>query len=149
MYVFYDKRWKQKIISIWQFGKKVSNITKKKDFNNELIYNKKYLKSWKRILHKRKLHCFNIPVILFDSVYRNDGNYYPKVFLEKFIHTSLWRSVIDFGFWGYGSSSWNIRKVRSLKYKEFFRGFRFRKFKSSFLLRKYQKFFSVFSFLET
>ena len=24
-------------------------------------------------------------MILFDSVYRNDGNYYPKVFLEKFI----------------------------------------------------------------
>ena len=52
MYAFYDKRWKQKIISIWQFGKKVSNITKKKDFNNELIYNKKYLKAEKRFYTK-------------------------------------------------------------------------------------------------
>ena len=149
MYVFYDKRWKQKIISIWQFGKKVSNITKKKKILITNLYIIKISKSWKKILHKRKLHCFNIPVILFNSVYRNDENYYPKVFLEKFIHNSFWRSVIDFGFWGYGSFSWNIRKVRSLKYKEFFGGFRFRKFKSSFLLRKYQKFFSGFSFPET
>ena len=29
---------------------------------------------------------FFIPVILIDSVYRKDKNYYPKVFLEKFIH---------------------------------------------------------------
>ena len=28
-------------------------------------------------------HCFYIPQILLDSVYRKDGNYYPKVVLEK------------------------------------------------------------------
>ena len=34
---------------------------------------------------KESFQCFYILVILFDSVYRKDGNYYPKVFLEKFI----------------------------------------------------------------
>ena len=29
---------------------------------------------------------FHIPSILIDSVYKKDENYYPKVFLEKFIH---------------------------------------------------------------
>ena len=29
------------------------------------------------------LHCLYAPVILIDSVYRKDENYYPKVFLEK------------------------------------------------------------------
>ena len=43
--------------------------------------------------------------MLFDSVSRKDGNYYPKVFLEKLNHNVFWRSIINFGFWGFGSSS--------------------------------------------
>ena len=62
--------------------------------NSEPIYNKKYLKAEK---------CFQylyIPVILFDSVHRKDGNYYPKMFLEKFIHNFFWRSITKFWFLG-------------------------------------------------
>ena len=90
-----------KYMTNWE---KVSNMIKKK-FNSELIYNKKYLKAKKRISTKKSFQCFYIPVILFDSVYRKDGNYYPKVFLEKFIHNVFWRNIRNFSFWGIGSSS--------------------------------------------
>ena len=69
-------------MTIWE---KLSNIIIKK-INSELIYNKKYLKAEKRFNTKESFQCFYIPVILFDSVYRKDRKYYPKVFLEKFIH---------------------------------------------------------------
>ena len=39
-----------------------------------------------------------------DSVYTKDENYYPKVFLEKFIHNSFWRNIRNLGFWGFQSS---------------------------------------------
>ena len=64
------------------------------------MYNKKYLKAEKRLNAKENFQCFYIPVILFDSVYRKDGNYYPKMFLEKCIHNFFWRSIINFGFFG-------------------------------------------------
>ena len=73
------------LINVWQFGKKVNN-TIKKEINRELIYIKQYLKAEKRFNTKESFQCFYIPVILFDSVYRKDGNYYPKVFLEKCIY---------------------------------------------------------------
>ena len=73
------------LINVWQFGKKVNN-TIKKEINRELIYIKQYLKAEKRFNTKESFQCFYIPVILFDSVYRKDGNYYPKVFLEKRIY---------------------------------------------------------------
>ena len=76
---------KKFLINIWQFRKKVSNIIKTQ-FNSKLIYNKKYLKAERRFNTKESFQSFYIPVILFDSVYRKDGNYYPKVFSEKFIH---------------------------------------------------------------
>ena len=41
----------------------------------------------------------------FDSVYEKDGNYYLKVFLEKFIHNYFWRNIRNVSFWGFGSSS--------------------------------------------
>ena len=42
---------------------------------------------------------FHIPSILIDSVYKKDENYYPKVFLEKFIHIFFfWRNIRNFGF---------------------------------------------------
>ena len=88
-----------KYVTIWE---KVSNIMKKN--NSELIYNKKYLKVKKSFNTKESFQCFSIPVILFDSVYKKDGNYYPKEFLEKFIHNFFWRSTINFGFGGFGSS---------------------------------------------
>ena len=73
------------LINVWQFGKKVNN-TIKKEINRKLIYNKQYLKAEKRFNTKESFQCFYIPVILFDSVYRKDGNYYPKVFLEKLFY---------------------------------------------------------------
>ena len=72
--------------------------------NSELIYNKKHLKAEKR-LNTKKLSMLSIPVIFFDLVYRKNGNCYPKVFLEKFIHNFFWRSMLHFEFWGSGRSS--------------------------------------------
>ena len=45
-----------------------------------VCYNRRYQ------CFKESFQCFYMPVILLDSVYRKDGNYYPKVFLEKLIH---------------------------------------------------------------
>ena len=56
---------------------------------------------------------------MFDSVYRKDGNYYAKVFLEKFIHKFFWRSIINVDFWGFGSSPRNIRNFLSLELESF------------------------------
>ena len=61
---------------------KVSNIIKSK-FNSDLIYRKKYLKA-ERKNTKGGFHCLYAPIILIDSIYRKDENYYPKVFLQKF-----------------------------------------------------------------
>ena len=65
---------------------KVRNIIKNK-FNSELIYSKKYLKVEKNINSKRGFQCLYAPVLLIDSIYRKDENYYPKVFLEKYCFT--------------------------------------------------------------
>ena len=91
----YDKIF-DKYMAIWE---NVSNIIIKK-FNNELIYNKEYVKAEKTFNTEESIQCFYIPVILFDSVYGKDGNYYPKAFLGKFIHKFFWRSIIKFWFWG-------------------------------------------------
>ena len=72
-------------MTIWE---KVSNIRKKK-FNSELMYNKKVSKIWKRFITRKSFPYFYIPVILLDSIYRKDENYYPKVFLEEFINKFL------------------------------------------------------------
>ena len=58
-------------MTIWE---KVSNMITK--INSELIYNKKYLKAGKRFNTKESFQCFYIPVILLDSLYKKDGNYY-------------------------------------------------------------------------
>ena len=91
-----------KYLTIWE---KVSNIIKK--INNELIY-KKYLKKYKKYLKAEKR--FNtkesyIPVILFDSVYKKEGNHYPKMFLEKILRNFSWRNIRNFGLGGSESSS--------------------------------------------
>ena len=80
-------------MTIWE---KVSNIIKKK-INNELLYHKKYLNAEKRFNMKESFQCFYIPVILFDSVYRKDENYYCKVFLENMIHNFISRNIRNFG----------------------------------------------------
>ena len=69
-----------KYMTIWE---KFSNIIK--TISSELIYNKKYLKAEKRFNSNKSFHCFYIPVILFDSVNRKDGNYYYKVPLKKIL----------------------------------------------------------------
>ena len=70
------------IIKIW---KKVSNIIKKID--SELVYNKKCIKVENKINTKESFQYFYIPVILIDSVYRKDENYYPKVFLKNIMYS--------------------------------------------------------------
>ena len=69
---------------------KVSNIVK--GINNELIYGKKYLIA-KKTFAKGSFECFYrkvmpVPIILIDSVYRKDKNYYLKVFLKRYC--SFW-----------------------------------------------------------
>ena len=94
MYVFFDKRWKllEKCNEIW---KGVSNITEK-EFDSNPVYNKKYIKT-KVKSYKGKIntnfHNNEISkegseficesVILLDSVYKKDKNYYPQVLLEE------------------------------------------------------------------
>ena len=51
---------------------------------NLYIYSKKISKRWKNINTKGGFQFLYLPVILIDSVYRNNENYYPKVFLEKY-----------------------------------------------------------------
>ena len=58
---------------------KVWNIIKNK-FNSELTYCKKYLKAKKKRNRKEGFQCLYAPVILIDSIYRKDENYYSKVF---------------------------------------------------------------------
>ena len=56
----------------------------KKEFNNESVYNEKYLENktkWKNFhnneILKQSSQCIYLSVILNDSVYRTDKNYYP------------------------------------------------------------------------
>ena len=85
-----------KYMTTWE---KVSSIIIKKN-KSGFMYNKKYLKSEKRFNTKENFQCFYIPITLFDSVYIKDGNYYPKVFLEKFIHSFLLQKHNKFWFMG-------------------------------------------------
>ena len=91
-----DEKFVDEYMKIWE---KVSNAIKKN--NSELVCNKKYLKAEKNINTKEILQCFYIPVILIDSVYKKDEQYYPKVFLEKVIHNVFWRSIRNFGLGGF------------------------------------------------
>ena len=109
MYVFCDKRWIFFFYKYIKILEKVGNLIKR--INSELIYDKKYLKAEKKFTTKESFQCFYIPVILIDSVYRKDESYYPKVFLEKCIHNFFWRSIRNFGIWGFGNFSWNIRNT--------------------------------------
>ena len=94
---------------------KVSNIMKK-NLIVSLYAIKKFLNTEKRFNAKGSFLCFYIPVILFDPGYRKDGNYYPKVFLHKFIDNFLWGSIFEsFGekyIWGFESSSYKKELFR-------------------------------------
>ena len=74
------------------------------------MYNEKYLKAEKWFNTKESFKCFYTPVILFDSVYRKDGNYYPQVILEKFTHNFFLEKYKKFWF----LSLWKFL----LKYKQ-------------------------------
>ena len=54
MYIFFDKRWKY-LENYNEISEKVSNSIKK-EFNSELAYNKKYLKTEKKILCEKNQH---------------------------------------------------------------------------------------------
>ena len=118
-----DEKIFYKYMTIWE---KVNNTIKNN--NSEFIYNKIYLKAEKIVNKKESLQCLYIAVILFDSVYKKRENYYPKKFLEKFIHNIFWRNIRNFYFWGFRSSSGNIRKFCFIKYNEVFPSFRFPKY---------------------
>ena len=77
------------IVDVW---KKVSNINKI-EFDNKPVYTEKYLKTKIKSYNQHNFHnneipkegfqCICLSVILIDSVYRKDKNYYPQVFLEE------------------------------------------------------------------
>ena len=54
---------------------------------------------------------------MFDLVFKKDGNYNPKVFVEKIIHNDFWRNITDFSFCCFESFSRNVRRFLSLELK--------------------------------
>ena len=78
-----------------KFVKKVKN-NNKKEFDNEPVYNEKYLKAKIKFyngkintnFHNNKIpkegsQCICLSVTFIDSIYRTGKNYFPKVFLEE------------------------------------------------------------------
>ena len=74
------------------------HILSRNEYFQKPIYNKEYLKTAKRFSTKEIFQWFYVPEILLYSVYRKDGNYYPEVYLENFIHNFLGGSIINLGF---------------------------------------------------
>ena len=60
---------------IMKFGKKLAMLSKNNLNNSEPVHNKKHKETENNSTQKK--------VILIDSVYRKDENYYLKLFLEK------------------------------------------------------------------
>ena len=71
-------------------------------------------KSWKKINLKNGFQYFCVQVILIDSVYRKDKNYYPKLLLEKYnsiiIETKM--SNFDNDIEIYSDESYNVDSDR-------------------------------------
>ena len=74
-----------------EIRKRVGSIIKK-EFYSKLEYLKTKIKSYNRKIntnfHNNKIpkqdsQCICLPVILIDSVYRKDKDYYPQMFLEE------------------------------------------------------------------
>ena len=74
-------------------GKNGSNIIKK-EFDSNPVYNEKYIKAKMKSYHgktntnfhnnripKEDSQCIFLSIILIDSVYKEDKNYYPQVLL--------------------------------------------------------------------
>ena len=87
-----DEKLLEKYNEIWR---KVSNIIKKQ-FDSKPVYNDKYIKTkiksyngkintnfHNNNIPKEGSQCICLSVILIDSVYKKDKNYYPQVFLEE------------------------------------------------------------------
>ena len=75
---------KEKIFNKYmEILEKVRSIIKN-EFNSKYMYSKKYLKVGKKANTKEDFQCLYAPLILIDSIYKKDGNYYPKVFLQKY-----------------------------------------------------------------
>ena len=84
-----DEKLLEKYNEIW---KKVSSITKK-EFDSNPVYNEKYVKTKVKSYNgkintnvdnktrKEGSQCICLSVVLIDSVYKKDENYYPQVFL--------------------------------------------------------------------
>ena len=79
-----------------KFGKKSATLSKK-NFGSKPVYNEKYIKTKIKScngkintnFHNDKIpkegsQCICLSVILIDSVYKKDKNYYPQVFLEEY-----------------------------------------------------------------
>ena len=82
-----EEKFFDKYMKIWE---KVTNIIQKLMVNLYIVKN--VSNSWKTFNTKETFQCFYrkvipITVILIDSVYRKDENYYPKVFLKNIIHS--------------------------------------------------------------
>ena len=71
-------------------------------------------KSWKKMNLKNGFQYFCVKVILIDSVYRKDKNYYPKLLLEKYnsiiIETKM--SNFDNDIEIYSDESYNVDSDR-------------------------------------
>ena len=80
-----DEKLLEKYNEIW---KNISNISKK-EFDSKPVCNEKYLiTNINTNFHNSKIpkegpQCISVSVILIDSVYRKDKDYYLQVFLEK------------------------------------------------------------------
>ena len=65
MYIFFDKRWKY-LENYNEISEKVSNSIKK-EFNSELAYNEKYLKTEKKNLCEKNQHKRWLSMYLYIS----------------------------------------------------------------------------------
>ena len=91
-----DEKLFEKHNEMWE---KVSNIIKK-EFDSKPVWNEKYLKYLKtkiksynekintnfqnNKISKEGSQCICLSVILIDSAYKKDKNFYPQVFLEEY-----------------------------------------------------------------
>ena len=110
-----------------KFGKKVSNIIKK-EFDSKSVCNEKYMKTKTKSyngkintnfqnnkISKEGSQCICLSLVLIDSVYRKDKNYYPQVFLEEFKYVVKEEKMSKF-------ITDNMKKsvMKKIKYRFFF-----------------------------
>ena len=136
-----------------KFGKKVSNIIKK-EFDSKSVCNEKYMKTKTKSynekintnfqnnkISKEGSQCICLSLVLIDSVYRKDKNYYPQVFLEEFKYVVKEEKMSKF-------ITDNMKKsvMKKIKYRFFFFLIKYKKvsgFASSLLKYQYLKFFQL------